>query len=84
MVARGRSLPSPTNYNVAKLLLIGLVFHVVYIGSVFDCYFTSPVVHGMQRHGAQTDGSAAAERLVLIVGARSIWRLSLGIYPRYV
>jgi len=66
------SPPPSSNYDVAKLLLIGLVFHVIYIGSVFDCYFTSPVVHGMQRHGAQTDGSTAAKRLVLIVGARSI------------
>lgn len=72
MVAKGDSPPPPSNYNVTKLLLIGLVFHVVYIASVFDCYFTSPVVHGMKRHGAQTDGSAAPKRLVLIVGARSI------------
>jgi phosphatidylinositol glycan class N len=67
-------------------LLIGLVFHVVYIGSVFDCYFTSPVVHGMQRHGVQVDGSAAAKRLVLIIGvpyltlsAGTSWRtISIG------
>ena len=50
---------------VTKLLLLGLIFHLVYIGTVFDCYFTSPVVHGMQRFG---EGSAAARRLVLIVG----------------
>ncbi|KAJ7045027.1 Phosphatidylinositolglycan class N-domain-containing protein [Mycena alexandri] len=53
------------NYNVASLLLIGLVFHLVYIGSVFDCYFTSPVVHGMTSYGL---GSAESKRLVLIVG----------------
>ncbi|KAJ7757539.1 Phosphatidylinositolglycan class N-domain-containing protein [Mycena metata] len=53
------------NYNVASLLLIGLVFHLVYIGSVFDCYFTSPVVHGMRSYGL---GSAESKRLVLIVG----------------
>ena len=61
----------PTRYNVSKLLLIGLVFHLTYIGSVFDCYFTSPVVHGMNRYGAQEPGSALAKRLVLIVGASS-------------
>ncbi|KAJ6520377.1 Phosphatidylinositolglycan class N-domain-containing protein [Mycena sanguinolenta] len=56
---------APTKYNVGSLLLIGLVFHLVYIGSVFDCYFTSPVVHGMQNHGL---GSAESKRLVLVVG----------------
>ena len=48
-----------------RLLLLGLVFHLVYIGTVFDCYFTSPVVHGMQHF---KDGNAEAARLVLFVG----------------
>ena len=52
-------------YPVAKLLILGLIFHLVYIGSVFDCYFTSPVVHGMRRYGAR---DVEAKRLVLIVG----------------
>ncbi|RDX46041.1 alkaline phosphatase-like protein [Lentinus brumalis] len=51
--------------SVWRLLLIGLVFHLVYIGTVFDCYFTSPVVHGMQQHSL---GKGEAKRLVLIVG----------------
>ncbi|KAH9925611.1 alkaline phosphatase-like protein [Epithele typhae] len=51
--------------SVWQLLLIGLVFHLVYIGTVFDCYFTSPVVRGMQQHSLKT---AEAKRLVLIVG----------------
>ncbi|PFH47133.1 hypothetical protein AMATHDRAFT_152882 [Amanita thiersii Skay4041] len=54
--------------NVARLLVVGLVFHLVYIGTVFDCYFTSPVVHGMQRYKVEAPGSAKAQRLVLIVG----------------
>jgi phosphatidylinositol glycan class N len=58
-----------TRYNVFKLLLIGLVFHLVYIGSVFDCYFTSPVVSGMESYHV---GTAEAKRLVLIVGAPSL------------
>ncbi|KAG6873897.1 hypothetical protein C0995_009676 [Termitomyces sp. Mi166 len=58
-------IPPRTHYNVPKLLILGLVFHFVYIGTVFDCYFTSPVVHGMQSHSV---GHAEAKRLVLIVG----------------
>ncbi|KAI6115533.1 Phosphatidylinositolglycan class N-domain-containing protein [Pisolithus croceorrhizus] len=51
--------------NVLKLLVLGIVFHVIFIASVFDCYFTSPVVHGMNHHGS---GRGEAKRLVLIVG----------------
>ncbi|KAK7063739.1 PigN domain-containing protein [Favolaschia claudopus] len=54
-----------SNYNVATLLLTGLIFHLVYIWSVFDCYFTSPVVRGMESHGLDEGES---KRLVLIVG----------------
>jgi len=61
---------SKTYYNVAKLLLLGLVFHVVYLRSVFDCYFTSPVLQGMKNYGATQEGQQApAKRLVLIVGS---------------
>ncbi|THH21384.1 hypothetical protein EW146_g133 [Bondarzewia mesenterica] len=49
----------------ARLLVLGLAFHLVYIGTVFDCYFTSPVVHGMRPHRLPT---AEAKRLVLIIG----------------
>ncbi|KAG6820926.1 hypothetical protein H0H93_009700 [Arthromyces matolae] len=58
-------LPKTYRYSVPKLLILGLVFHLVYIGTVFDCYFTSPVVHGMQNHSV---APAEAKRLVLIVG----------------
>jgi len=54
-----------SSYSVAKLLTLGLIFHLVYIGSVFDCYFTSPVVNGMQPYNT---GHAESKRLVLIVG----------------
>ncbi|KAG9310904.1 Phosphatidylinositolglycan class N-domain-containing protein [Chiua virens] len=51
--------------HVVKLLILGLIFHVVFIASVFDCYFRSPVVHGMTRYGST---SGESKRLVLIVG----------------
>ncbi|KAI6039441.1 Phosphatidylinositolglycan class N-domain-containing protein [Pisolithus marmoratus] len=50
--------------NVLKLLALGIVFHVIFIASVFDCYFTSPVVHGMNHYGS---AHGEAKRLVLIV-----------------
>ncbi|KAF5352092.1 hypothetical protein D9758_009433 [Tetrapyrgos nigripes] len=52
--------------NYQTLLLLGLLFHISFIYSVFDCYFTSPVVHGMQRFSLASQ--APAKRLVLIVG----------------
>ncbi|KAK0220031.1 alkaline-phosphatase-like protein [Armillaria fumosa] len=52
-------------YNVAHLLIIGMLFHLIFIYSVFDCYFTSPVVHGMSSFNV---GYKEAKRLVLIVG----------------
>ncbi|KAJ7102999.1 phosphatidylinositol glycan class N [Mycena belliarum] len=54
-----------SKYNITGLLLTGLLFHLVYISSVFDCYFTSPVVQGMQSFGLD---SPESKRLVLIVG----------------
>ena len=54
-----------SRYNVGRLLVLGLIFHLVYIGSVFDCYFTSPVVTGMQSYNL---GHAESKRLVLIIG----------------
>jgi phosphatidylinositol glycan class N len=55
--------------STAHLLVLGIIFHLVYIGTVFDCYFTSPVVHGMRHHRLS---QAQAKRLVLIVGASPV------------
>ena len=58
--------------SIAGLLVLGIVFHLVYIGTVFDCYFASPVVHGMRQYKLP---QAQAKRLVLIVGARTqLWK----------
>ncbi|KAF8496185.1 Phosphatidylinositolglycan class N-domain-containing protein [Russula emetica] len=51
--------------SIARLLILGIIFHLVYIGTVFDCYFASPVVHGMRQYKLP---QAQAKRLVLIVG----------------
>lgn len=58
-------MTASSDQNVLKLLTLGLVFHVVFIASVFDCYFTSPVVHGMLPRRA---GLGESKRIVLIVG----------------
>lgn len=59
------------------LLLLSLVFHSVYLLSIFDIYFKSPVTKGVdKRFGVTLDaalgdeqlGHGLAKRVVLIVG----------------
>ncbi|KAL9625737.1 MAG: hypothetical protein Q9160_000057 [Pyrenula sp. 1 TL-2023] len=51
-------------------LAIAVVFHLIYIWSIFDIYFVSPIVSGMNAFDSQRkdSNSAPAKRLVLFVG----------------
>ena len=51
-------------------LSIAVVFHLVYVLSIFDIYFVSPIVSGMRAHEVHRPNGAPgpAKRLVLFVG----------------
>lgn len=60
-----------------RLLVLSLVFHSVYLSSIFDIYFKSPVTEGVAHRfrvardgavGVDEVGHALAKRVVLIVG----------------
>jgi GPI ethanolamine phosphate transferase 1 len=53
-----------------RFLAIAVVFHLVYILSIFDIYFVSPVVSGMRLFKLERSpaAKAPADRLVLFVG----------------
>jgi GPI ethanolamine phosphate transferase 1 len=51
-------------------LAIAVIFHIIYIYSIFDIYFVSPVVSGMRAYQVERKpgAPAPAKRLVLFVG----------------
>ncbi|XP_028425025.1 GPI ethanolamine phosphate transferase 1 isoform X2 [Perca flavescens] len=51
--------------RMITFLLVGLIVHVVFFLSIFDIYFTSPLVHGMTPQA--TPLASPASRLVLVV-----------------
>lgn len=56
-----------TRLGRGGFLILAAVFHLVYIYSIFDIYFVSPIVHGMRAF--RVEGyDAPAKRLVLFVG----------------
>ncbi|RFU35635.1 hypothetical protein B7463_g668, partial [Scytalidium lignicola] len=56
--------------NRFGFLAIALAFHLIYIYSIFDIYFVSPIVSGMREYKVErADGDEApAKRLILFVG----------------
>jgi phosphatidylinositol glycan class N len=56
--------------NRFGFLAIALAFHLVYIFSIFDIYFVSPIVSGMREFGVERSNGveAPSKRLVLFVG----------------
>ena len=56
--------------NRFTFVAIAIVFHLVYIASIFDIYFVSPIVHGMRAFSVprRASAEAPAKRLVLYVG----------------
>lgn len=71
-----------SKYSIPRLLALGVLFHLVYIGTVFDCYFTSPIVHGMKPYKVPLS-RPPAKRLVLIVGTYALF-LSLPSTPSFL
>lgn len=55
-------------------LAIAMVFHLVYMYSIFDIYFVSPIVSGMREFRVERPAGvqAPAKRLVLFVGENSV------------
>ncbi|OQV22806.1 GPI ethanolamine phosphate transferase 1 [Hypsibius exemplaris] len=50
--------------SISWLIICGVLIHVIFLKSIFDIYFTSPLVHGMTNQ--PINDSAPAKRLVLI------------------
>ena len=54
------------NISTKFLIILGILFHCLYMFSIVDIYFRSPLVHGMKPHSPNMP--PLASRVVLIVG----------------
>jgi phosphatidylinositol glycan class N len=53
-------------YSRRAVLFLGIIFHLVQLGSIFDIYFVTPLVHGMKEFKPPVQ--APAKRVFLVVG----------------
>ncbi|BGP21861.1 phosphatidylinositol glycan, class N [Rhodotorula toruloides] len=66
-----REGPQQTAWQLTapRLLILSLLFHLVFLRSIFDVYFTSPVVQVADRFSVmEDDGRGLAKRVMLFVG----------------
>jgi phosphatidylinositol glycan class N len=62
------SSSAPTRRRERWLVILGIALHAVYMLSIFDIYFKSPIVHGMAPVPPRLS-APPAKRLVLLVGS---------------
>lgn len=69
------------SFSRTGFLAVAFLFHVVYIMSIFDIYFVSPIVSGMRLFPIDRPAQerAPADRLVLFVGT-AFEAISVTIY----